>query len=73
MNDAEDECPPQESTQPTPRPRRRHRRVIRPATNADTKASEGQSQDDLPEPGEPREDGPDRDQWLRAQRPPHWE
>lgn len=56
--------------------RRRHRRVIAPATNADP--------EDSPDFSEPHPDLIDEadvtdavdeigtDQWWRAQRPPHW-
>lgn len=61
-----------EQVEPSPTPRRRHRRVIRPATNEQAAPVEGQSSDDTAEAWGERHEGGSRDQWLREQRPPHW-
>lgn len=57
--------------------RRRHRRVIAPATNANPEDTPDftEPHGDLDEQGSGA-DGPSQevgtDQWWRAQRPPHW-
>lgn len=56
--------------------RRRHRRVVVPATNAGPEDppdfTEPHVEVDQPEPVEDAARQVDTDQWWRAQRPPHW-
>lgn len=64
------------SQEEVPRRRRRHRRVVAPATNA-----RPEDEPDFTEPRNPLgtavddQDGLEEvgsDEWWRAQRPPHW-
>ncbi len=57
---------------PARAPRRRHRRVVRPATNEEAADPDGQTSDDTAAAWGERDEGSDRDGWLREQRPPHW-
>ncbi len=68
----------------TPRPRRRrHRRVVRPATGGDPERALGEiaEQDGPGEPdwapeggtSDPKAADAARERWWREQRPPHWE
>ena len=68
--DSADGLPP-EAAAPA-RKRRRNRRVVRAATSEDSGRAEGQSSDDTATDWGERDESPDRDRWLREQRPPHW-
>lgn len=50
---------------------RKHHRVVAPATNPCADDSEDTVARTGREPGAPDES--DRDAWIRAQRPPHWD
>lgn len=75
----------EQERQERPRPRRRHRRVVRPATGGDPQRSlegvDGLSEQDAPESAWAGEGGAadptarraGRERWWQEQRPPHWE
>lgn len=63
-------------TDPDPRPRRRQRRVLRPATDG-IPEDQRAPLDPAPDAEAEQDGGPDgatgSDRWWQEQRPPHWE